>query len=162
MAMNLLFRPIQDSDMPFLYQVYARTRDEELAVTGWTEEQRTLFLMSQFQAQHQYYQKTFPNAHYEVILKDDLPIGRFYHEQRNGDYHILDIALLPAYRNQGIGSFILKNTITKAEQVPQAVTIYVEQNNPALSLYHRLGFQQVSSHGLYYFMKRLPHIGATP
>jgi ribosomal protein S18 acetylase RimI-like enzyme len=36
------------------------------------------------------------------------------------------------------------------------VTIHVEQHNPALRLYERLGFEVHDTRGLYYFLERPP------
>ena len=56
-AAGLTFRPIADADLPFLARLYASTRMEELAVTDWSDAQKTAFLQSQFDAQHAHYQK---------------------------------------------------------------------------------------------------------
>jgi hypothetical protein len=71
--------------MEFLYRVYACTREEEMAAVPWTDEQKAAFLRQQFNAQYQYYQGHFPDASYQVIQRDDEPIGRLYktrHKQR--------------------------------------------------------------------------------
>ena len=47
---GLTFRPVTDADVPFLARVYGSTRAEELAVTSWTEAQKTAFLDMQFRA----------------------------------------------------------------------------------------------------------------
>jgi len=43
--------------LPFLAQLYASTRADELAVTGWTEAVKAAFLEQQFRAQHAHYQQ---------------------------------------------------------------------------------------------------------
>ncbi len=58
MNRSVTLRPIQPADQEFLYQVYASTRTEELAVTDWNEEQKQSFLRMQFNAQHRHYQNT--------------------------------------------------------------------------------------------------------
>ena len=151
---SVTFRPITPDDMPFLYRVYASTRTEELAPLPWTPEQVTAFLTMQFNAQHNYYQQQFPKALYLIILQGEQAIGRLYREWRDKDLHVLDISLLPEYRGKGIGSAILKDLIVEATTAGCGVSIYVEFNNPALRLYERLGFRQISSEGVYHFMKR--------
>ncbi len=37
-----------------------------------------------------------------------------------------------------------------------AVRIHVERNNPALGLYHRLGFREIEDQGVYLLMERAP------
>jgi hypothetical protein len=50
--LDISYRPISDADLPFLGRLYASTRLEELAVTGWPQEQIDAFLAQQFEAQH--------------------------------------------------------------------------------------------------------------
>src|SRR5258706_1107111 len=136
------FRPIMAEDIPFLYEVYASTRAEELAVLDWSDAQRQAFLTMQFNAQHTYYMEQFSDGAYLIILMDNQQIGRLYRQMRGNNLHILDIALLPEYRNRGIGTKLLTDIIVEAEAIGAKVSIYVEFNNPALHLYSRLGFQK--------------------
>jgi len=70
----------------------------------------------------------------------------------------MDISLLPQYRGQGIGTQLLKGILEEGAENDRPVTIHVKQFNPALHLYERLGFRQVSDLGAYSFMKWLPAI----
>src|SRR5262247_3015820 len=49
------FRAVGPEDEPFLMEVYGSTRAEELALTGWDEQQRGAFLKMQLDAQHVHY-----------------------------------------------------------------------------------------------------------
>ena len=98
--MTITFRPIRLDDEPFLSQVYASTRLEELAVTDWNDEQKAAFLRMQFVAQHKFYQDNYTETDFLVILQDDTPIGRLYVACWQEEIRIVDIALLPAYRHK--------------------------------------------------------------
>ena len=76
--MAVTLRPISPEDEPFLSQVYASTRQEELALVEWDEAQKTAFLRMQFAAQHRYYQEHYPHTAFQVILRDGQPIGPLY------------------------------------------------------------------------------------
>src|SRR5579859_7140495 len=102
--MTIRLRSIRPDDRDFLYRVYASTRYEELAPLGWDDAMRDSFLTMQFNAQRTFYQEQFPNASFDIILKHEIPVGRLYVDRRPDELHIIDIALLPEYRNQGIGS----------------------------------------------------------
>jgi ribosomal protein S18 acetylase RimI-like enzyme len=154
MPATISLRPIAAEDQPFLYQVYASTRQDELAPVPWTDEQKEAFLRMQFAAQHSHYQQHYADASFDVILWDDRPAGRLYVERRDRELRIVDIALLPAYRNRGIGSRLLNELIAEANAAGKPVSIHVEHNNPALRLYQRLGFQQRDTHGVYLLMER--------
>ena len=70
--------------------------------------------------------------------------------------HIVDISLVPASRGQGIGGAILEDTLSLARSLGSGVTIHVEQNNPARSLYARLGFETIQDEGLYHLLRARP------
>ena len=152
-APDITFRPITSEDTDFLYTVYAKTRTEELAVVDWTESQKDAFLRAQFNAQHQAYQETYRGGDFLVILMNDRPIGRLYLARWEQEIRIIDIALLPEYRNAGIGSAILNNILAEGTRGGRRVSIHVEMFNPALSLYERLGFRKRGEHGVYSFME---------
>jgi ribosomal protein S18 acetylase RimI-like enzyme len=138
--------------MDFLYRVYESTRWEELQQAPWSDEQRREFLMMQFQAQHQHYQQHYAGAEYQIIEITDQPAGRLYLDYREEEIRIVDIALLPEYRNTGVGTQILKAILAQAEAKQVPVSIHVEKNNPALKLYQRLGFVIKEDLGVYWLM----------
>lgn len=156
MAPSISFRPIRDDDQEFLYRVYASTRKEEMALAPWDNTEKERFLRSQFALQHQHYQRYSSGARFEIILRDDEPIGRLYVERRDDEIRIVDIALLPAYRGAGIGGRILHDLLEEAAVAKKPVRIHVEQNNPALRLYERLGFEKIGETGIHFLMERKP------
>lgn len=154
--MNLELRSITDADLEFLYQVYASTRSAEMALVDWDVSQKEAFLRFQFNAQHKYYQKNYPAAQFSILHKNGLPIGRLYLDRRETEIRIVDIALLPEYRRQGIGNYVLGQVLAEGDYTGKRVSIHVERNNPALSLYDRLGFKMTIDRGVYLFMERDP------
>jgi len=155
-VMKLRRRTITDADHPFLATLYASTRQEELAPVPWTDEQKQAFLQFQFEAQHTHYMQHFPDASYEIILLKNKPIGRLYLDRREDEIRIVDIALLQAYRNRGIGSQLLHTVFDEARAAGLLVRIHVEVNNPAMRLYQRLGFRKVNEDGIYWLMEWTP------
>jgi ribosomal protein S18 acetylase RimI-like enzyme len=145
--------PFGSDDLEFLYEVYARSRDEELVVVPWSAEQKEAFLRFQFHAQHTHYQKHFPHARFDVIHENGLPVGRLYVERAEETLTVIDIALLPRYRGRGIGSALIRQLLAEAQATGKRVQLHVEQFNPALRLYERLGFRQIGDHGVYYQME---------
>ncbi len=150
---NITFRSITAEDIPFLKEVYFSTRLEELAPVGWDEAQTNEFLEMQFGFQHKSYTENYPAAELLVISQDHNDVGRLYIERQENEIRIIDIALLPKYRGRGIGSKIMKDILREADDKKLPVTIHVERNNPALSLYARLGFEIIEDKGVYYFME---------
>ena len=70
----------------------------------------------------------------------------------------MDIALLPEFRNHGIGSTLLEQILEEGRNRNLPVTIHVERFNPALHLYERLGFRQIEDKGVYLLMECAPMI----
>jgi ribosomal protein S18 acetylase RimI-like enzyme len=151
--MNVLLRSVNEGDNEFLYRVYASTREEELKPAGWGAEQLESFLRMQFAAQDTHYRAHYPDAEFLVISEGEIPAGRLYLYRHPKELRIMDIALLPEHRSKGIGSYLLRNLQQQAKKIGQALTIHVEKENPALNLYHRLGFEAAEDRGVYLFMK---------
>lgn len=147
-----------EADLPQVYEVYASTRAEELAlVPEWNDAHKTAFLTQQFTAQHQYYQEFYIGADFQVIEYNNNIIGRLYIHWnfKPTEVRIMDIALLPDFRGKGIGTGILQDIFQKAAPQGKSVTIHVEYNNPALHLYERLGFQKIGEfNSVYYLMEK--------
>jgi GNAT superfamily N-acetyltransferase len=61
--------------------------------------------------------------------------------------------VLPQYRNQGIGSLLLRRLIDEAGKSAKPATIYIESFNPSLRLFERLGFQKDQEKGFQFLMK---------
>jgi ribosomal protein S18 acetylase RimI-like enzyme len=158
--MKLTLRPAEAADRDLLFRIYASTREEELALTDWDDAQKTSFLSQQFTAQDTHYREHYPGAVFSLILLADEPIGRLYIHRRPDEIRIMDIALLPPHRNRGHGTSLLRDLQTEAAEADKSLTIHVEQFNPALSLYTRLGFRPVAEHGVYLLMEwshKTPH-----
>lgn len=143
-------------DHEFLRRVYASTRETEMALTPWRRDEIDSFLDMQFEAQHGYYRKQFPDAEFLIIERGAQPIGRLYLDRRQEEIRIIDIALLTSERRNGIGGALLREVLAEARAAAKPVRIHVERNNPALQLYHRLGFKEIEDQGVYYLMEWRP------
>ncbi|SHL69821.1 GNAT family N-acetyltransferase [Flavobacterium chilense] len=158
---DISLRDIQDSDLAVLCKIYGSTRTEELEKgTNWSDEQKNIFIEHQFSAQHEYYQKNYIGAKFYIIEKDNVTIGRLYIDfffEKKG-IRIIDITLLPDWRDKNIGSSILKEILEKAAKEKLKVTIHVESFNPAMNLYKKLGFIKISeTNGIYHLMEWSPN-----
>jgi ribosomal protein S18 acetylase RimI-like enzyme len=154
--MTIDLREVTEDDAAFLYSVYASTRADEMARVDWSTEQKEAFLRMQFNAQSHFYIENYPGATFQVITLNDQPIGRLYIHRKKDEIRIMDIALLPEYRNLGIGSALLQDILDQGKNLNLPVTIHVEQFNPALCLYKRMGFRQKEDKGVYLLMEWSP------
>lgn len=153
MMMSIQLRAAQDADREFLFRVYASTRAEELAVVDWSEAQKESFLRMQSSAQLQHYATHYPGAEYQIILQDDVPIGRIFVDRSGDSLLLMDIALLPEYRNRGIGTRLIEALQDEAGRAGRSILLHVEPFNPACRLYQRLGFQPCGMSGIYLRMR---------
>jgi ribosomal protein S18 acetylase RimI-like enzyme len=156
MPAEITLRPVSESDLPFLFEIYASTREAELALTPWTAEQKQLFLNMQFQGQINGYREMHPQAVHEIIAAAGRPVGRLYLSRLPDCHHILDITIAPESRNAGIGSLVLRTILEEADLSGKPVTIYVESFNPSLRLFQRLGFQIASQDSFQLLLERPP------
>jgi ribosomal protein S18 acetylase RimI-like enzyme len=153
--MTVTMRPITAADHPFLFELYASTRMDELAVTAWTTAQKTAFLQQQFTAQHAHYTQLDHTA-FDLLLRDGEPIGRLYVRRAPDEISIVDIALVPAARNTGIATALLGDLIAEATRTATPLRTHVEKHNPAHRLYERLGFRIVEDRGVFWFLQHGP------
>jgi ribosomal protein S18 acetylase RimI-like enzyme len=154
--LGISYRPLTDGDLPFAAELYASTRREEVAQTGWPVEMQEAFLRQQHEAQHRHYSIHFADAEWLIIERAGEAIGRLYLRNETERLHIIDISLLPPSRGQGIGGAILQDIFEMARPLGADVSISVEKNNPARSLYERLGFEVTEDLGVYDMMRATP------
>jgi ribosomal protein S18 acetylase RimI-like enzyme len=145
-------------DLPFLKSVYASTRADELALTGWDEAQKDAFIQIQFEAQHRYYHDQFPDADYAIVSAHGRDIGRWYVAREPDVFRVLDVALLPQWRGAGYGTALMESLLADAAHNGRCIELHVEANNRALHWYRRLGFEEIEVVGIYLRMRR----GASP
>lgn len=152
----ITLRPITPMDQPFLYHLYVSTRTPELALLPWNEAQKAALLHGQFAAQDAYYRQHYPQAEFAAILLAGEPVGRMYVDRSATAIHLIDIALLPAYRNQGIGATLLQRLLDEGACRHLPVRLHVAADNPAQRLYTRLGFVPIGEPGVYQAMECQP------
>ena len=154
--MSITFRSIEPDDEAFLLRVYGSARAEELDRVPWNEAQREAFLKMQLAAQHHHYHERYPDAAFQIILVDQEAVGRLYVARLDEEIRIIDITILPEYRNNKTGTAIIKGLLAEAAQIGKPVRIYVESFNPSLRLFERLGFVKIDDHGVHFLMERQP------
>lgn len=137
---TIALRPAQEDDLSLLRRIYASTRREELADAGWNDAQRDWFLDMQFDLQVRAFAQVYPEADWQVVVSDGQPVGRLIVDRSAIPIRLVDIALLPDYRNAGIGSELLRRLLDEATVAGKPVVLHVARSSPARALYQRLGF----------------------
>ena len=152
--MTIDLRRVLPGDQEFLFQLYASTREEEFSGLGWSAAQLETFLHMQFAAQQQWYATAYPGAEHQIVLLDAAPIGRMIVDTGESATTLVDISLLPAHRNRGIGGVLLRGLLERCGAAHTKVKLQVLKKNPAARLYERLGFVKTGEDDMYFHMEK--------
>jgi ribosomal protein S18 acetylase RimI-like enzyme len=140
----LTLRPRHPSDEPFLFAVYCSLREPDFAALRLPPDEKLQMLQMQYETQFMAYAAHYPGSDYQVICRDGEPVGRIWIASLPHELHLVDIVLLPAARNQGIGTAVLRKLQQRAEEEEKPIRCNVHQENPgSLRFHQRLGFQIV-------------------
>jgi GNAT superfamily N-acetyltransferase len=145
-----------EADRAFIAEVYASTRVEELAVVPWTEGEKKAFTDWQSAQQEAHYALHYPGAERLVVEHRGQPAGRIYVDTTAFEVRLMEVTLLPTWRNQGLGSRLMDVLLDYADGLALPASLHVEPFNPARRMYARLGFQARETRGIYEFMVRPP------
>ncbi len=151
-----LLRPFRADDQEFLFRLYASTRLHEIAAFGWPEAQQEAFFRMQFNAQQRWYEMSYGQADHQIIEQEGTPIGRIMVSRQPAFVLLVDIALLPEFRGQGIGAELIGKLIQECEEAKLPLRLQVQRINPAQRLYERLGFRKTGEDQMYLQMEKLP------
>lgn len=149
---DLSLREATPEDEPFLFEVYASTRIDELEGFGWSDEQKRAFIKMQFVAR----ERVYPRVDNRIILLDGQPVGRMMIDRGDEAILLRDIALLTEYRNAGIGSRLIQDLMKEAGAAAKPIQLHVLASSPAVRLYERLGFGRTGEDAAYLEMKWVP------
>jgi GNAT superfamily N-acetyltransferase len=149
-------RPARQDEAELLYQIYASTREEELAAVPWAAYVKESFLRMQFGAQDRHFRTTFPKASYDLIVSGDEVLGLLYVDRAAQAWPVIHIALLPQHRGKGLGTRLLTEVLSEAAAAGKPVRLQVGRFNQAQRPYGRLGFRQISDDGVYLLLECRP------
>jgi ribosomal protein S18 acetylase RimI-like enzyme len=136
----ITLRPAGPADEPFLRDLYAAVRAPELAPVPWSDGEKRAFCDMQYSLQERYYRQQFARGAFQVVEESGAPIGRLYVARTGAELRIVDIALIPAARNRGVGTALVTDILRVADRDGLAASLVTERENPARRLYARLGF----------------------
>ena len=142
-------RPATADDEPFLIDLFASTREQELAMFGDNDELKRAFVTMQYAA----LRRSYSQGDNLIVTNRDVAIGRTLVAESTDEFRLIDISLLPQFRNKGIGTRLVQGLIDQAQARDKAVTLHVFKSSAAVRLYERLGFQIVEDDGTYLEMK---------
>ncbi|MGH9604586.1 MAG: GNAT family N-acetyltransferase [Terracidiphilus sp.] len=159
----LKLRPACADDEALLFELFAADKRAEFAAAGVPAAQAEMLVDMQYRARRQSYSQNYPEAMDTILcLEDGTPVGRSLVDRQTDCYHCIDLAVLPGYRNRGVGAWAIRQIQHLAALESVVLRLHVLKNNPALRLYERLGFLRVSGDEMSYEMEwRPPSIAAS-
>lgn len=95
-------------------------------------------------------------SHKRIILIDNKVVGVYaVHITENGDLFINEISILREYQNKGIERKILEKQLKENQSKGIRTILQVFKDNPAKSLYEKLGFKVYEETETHYRMENL-------
>jgi ribosomal protein S18 acetylase RimI-like enzyme len=143
-------RPVNLPDEEdFLIELYYTTRDD-IHAAPMDERQKREFSLMQYEAQKLHYATHYPETTQDMILLDGERVGRYWTGRYETEILGIDLAILPAYRSLGLGTFLLEETFAEAARTNRVFNFHVLKFNArAIRLYERLNCKftgETSSH----------------
>ena len=95
---------------------------------------------------------TNPISYWLVAVENGQVLGYVGSQYGYGEADMMNLAVVPDFRNRGIGQQLVTELISHlADLDVKSLTLEVRQSNaPAISLYEKMGFQQVGLRPNYY------------
>jgi ribosomal protein S18 acetylase RimI-like enzyme len=84
-----------------------------------------------------------------IVRCCDHAAGRIMVNRSQHEILLVDVALLPEYRNRGIGSSLISGLMKEASRDGKSIRLHVDRFNFALRWYQRLGFQALGESEVY-------------
>jgi ribosomal protein S18 acetylase RimI-like enzyme len=144
-------RPAAPEDADFELQLYASTRRDLLPLGPEVFEG---LVGMQFRAHAMSLDLEHPGATREILIVGESPVGRLVVDYSGRHVEVVDIALVPHVRGNGVGTAILRQVIAAADRSGQPSRLHVERTNRAAGLFERLGFVDDGGTALYRTMTR--------
>ncbi|CAN5480300.1 hypothetical protein BH10ACT10_BH10ACT10_11010 [soil metagenome] len=149
-------RPCTEADDAFVYDVFCTTWESEVAALP-NQNLAQHVLRIQHIAQERRFAARYPRHQRFLVLEDGEPAGRLYVHETDSSMHVVDLTLMPAFRDRGIGTRIFQDLFRHAEAADQSISLRVERRNErATMLYSALGFDLVTVDDLDNFFEWRP------
>jgi GNAT superfamily N-acetyltransferase len=139
--------PATDDDREFSYQVKKAAEGVYISrIWGWDES-----------FQRKFHETDWNENRPDIIKYSGKSIGTLSVVENDRYIQVGRFFILPEYQRKGIGSYLLRTVLQKADKAGLVSRVAFLKGNPVESLYTRNGFHLVDEQGQYIFMERNPH-----
>ena len=151
---RLRLRPERAGDRDFRFDLFCNSRPPEWQMAGFEPNLLRQIMRHQFDAQTASYRAQFPQARFDIIELDGVPIGRIVVDRPGAVVHLVDQAIVPERRGRGIGASIMTSLMEEAarSEIPMRLKV-ASGNDPSMRLYLRLGFEVIETTEMYLEME---------
>lgn len=160
LPMGVHCRPAQAADESLLREVFASTRAQDLALLGMEPVVLSTLVQMQFEAQRRHYMQTHPGCMAWVVegaasgAMAPQTLGQMWLHLDASGLHLMDIAVLPTQRGQGIAAICVQALLHLADAHGWPVHLHVLADSAIRHWYARLGFVTTAHVGLHQAMTR--------
>ena len=153
-------RPARPEDEPFLRQLRGQVDADRLCMNLWrgegvdVEKAKILDLQFRAQAAHHNVLKANWETRENIIEMDAVSIGRFVITGGGEELRLVEIALVPQWRGQGIGQMVIGATREECVRSGRVLRLCVEKTNQrAIALYLAQGFYVIENEAMHFVME---------
>ncbi len=150
---SIALRPVLPDDESFLFEVFTSDRLADLAALNWPHDRIVDFLSQQYAAQQRFFQTDYPHANQLIILRAADRVGMMVVAREVREIRLVDIALLPPYRNAGMGTYLIQELLAEAAGLGGSFLVQIMRTSPAVRLFERLGLVKIGETGSHYQME---------
>lgn len=154
-ATSLTLRPAGPADEPFLRALFAQSRDDLALLPDPVREPLSEV---QYRARQQHYAAAHPQARQLILTHDGgASVGHLIIDESGPETRLVDLAVTAEHRGRGLGAAAVSHVLARAADRGAATTLSVwSANEPARTLYERLGFRYLSTGDGYLQMAAAP------
>jgi ribosomal protein S18 acetylase RimI-like enzyme len=149
MSQILTLRRARTDDQEFLYRLFCSVHSEKLQLVSLNPEEKNRLIELMYQGFNRHYSTLAPASDDRVVLLNNESIGRMILLQMSKEIRLADLAILPEYRQRGIGSALIGQLQAESMMSKRPVRLQVPHFDRALRLYQRLGFYKIDTVGPY-------------
>ena len=137
-------RACTEADDAFLYDVFSTTWESEVAALP-NQNLAQHVLRIQHIAQERRFASRHPRLERYVVVAAGENAGRLYISQSDALLEVVDLTLMPQFRDDGMGTRIFHDLCTHAAREDLTISLRVERRNErATMLFTELGFDLVT------------------
>jgi ribosomal protein S18 acetylase RimI-like enzyme len=142
--MSFHLQPSEPADEAFLWLLNQLAYQEVVTAQfgAWDRTKQRAFFDNKWRTQT-----------YLIIVRDALPVGAVSRTLADGALTLMELLVLPAHQNAGIGTRVIRQLQAEASALQLPLLLQVLHANRARRLYERLGFRVYETTETHYRMR---------